>query len=91
MADRQRVTVVGWRQPAISGLLKDEVEVQLLTAAHLHNARDRNTDATDSAWIARLVEHDLARASFVPPPPDPAATRPTGYRAALARERTREK
>jgi transposase len=64
----QRVTVVAWRQPAISRLLEDEVEVQLLNAAHLRNVPDRNTDVTDSAWIARLMKHDLARASVVPPP-----------------------
>ena len=48
--------------------MEDEVEVQLLTAARLHNVPVRRTDVTESAWIARLVEHDLARASFVLPP-----------------------
>jgi transposase len=42
-------------------LLEDEVEVQLLNPAHLHNLPGRKTDVTDSAWIARLVERDLAR------------------------------
>jgi transposase len=37
-------------------LLEDEVEVQLLNAAHLHNVPDRKTDVTDSACMARLVE-----------------------------------
>jgi hypothetical protein len=70
--------------------LEDEVEVQPHNAAPLHNLPDRKTGVTDPAWIARLVEHDLAgRASCRRP--NPAATRSDRYRAALTRERTREK
>jgi len=50
-------------------LLEDVVQVQLLNAAHMHNVPGRKTDVSDSAWIARLVEHGLVRSSFVPPPP----------------------
>jgi transposase len=65
--------------------------VQLLNAAHMHNVPGRKTDVTDAAWIARLVEHGLVRASFVPPRPIRRLRDLTRYRAALTAERTREK
>jgi transposase len=72
-------------------LLEDGFEVQLFNAAHMRNVPGRKTDVTDSAWIARLVEHGLVRASFVPPPPIRRLRDLTRYRAALIAERTREK
>jgi transposase len=72
-------------------LLEDAFEVQLFNAAHMRNVPGRKTDVTDSAWIARLVEHGLVRASFVPPPPIRRLRDLTRYRAALIAERTREK
>src|SRR3954449_8739430 len=92
----QRVAVVGmeatgdyWKP--VYYLLEDAVDVQLLNAAHMHNVPGRKTDVCDSAWIARLVEHELVRASFVPPPPIRRLRNLTRYRAALVTERTREK
>src|SRR3954454_17076114 len=57
----------------------------------MHNVPGRQTDVTDAAWIARLVEHGLVRPSFVPPPPIRRLRDLTRYRAALIAERTREK
>ena len=68
--------------------MEDEVEVQLLTAARLHNVPVRRTDVTESAWIARLVEHDLARASLRATAPIRRRRGLTRYRAALSGERT---
>src|SRR5918994_2434722 len=92
----QQVTVVGmeatgdyWKP--VYYVLEDAVEVQLLNAAHMHNVPGRKSDVTDSAWIARLVEHGLVRASFVPPRPIRRLRDLTRYRAALTAERTREK
>jgi transposase len=51
----------------------------------------RKTDVSDAAWIARLVEHGLVRASFVPPAPIRRLRDLTRYRAALVGERSREK
>src|SRR5512133_544981 len=92
----QQVSVVGleatgdyWKP--VYYVLEDVVEVQLLNAAHMHNVPGRKTDVTDSAWIARLVEHGLVRASFVPPRPIRRLRDLTRYRAALTVERTREK
>jgi transposase len=72
-------------------VLEDAVQVQLLNAAHMHNVPGRKSDVSDSAWIARLVEHGLVRASFVPPRPIRRLRDLTRYRAALTAERTREK
>jgi transposase len=50
----------------------------------------RKTDVKDSEWIARLVEHGLVRASFVPPEPIRQLRDLTRYRTEVIRERTRE-
>lgn len=92
----QQVTVVGMEATSdywkpVYYLLEDAVEVQLLNAAHMRNVPGRKTDVSDAAWITRLVEHGLVRASFVPPPPIRRLRDLTRYRAALVVERVREK
>jgi hypothetical protein len=72
-------------------LLEAVPHVQVLNAAHMHNVPGRKTDVTDSAWIARLVEHGLVRHSFVPPPLIRRLRDLTRYRSSLVAERTREK
>jgi transposase len=72
-------------------LLEDALTVQLFNAAHMRNGPGRKTDVSDSAWIARLVEHGLVRPSFVPPPEIRRLRDLTRYRASLVAERTREK
>jgi transposase len=72
-------------------LLEDALTVQLFNAAHMRNVPGRKTDVSDSAWIARLVEHGLVRPSFVPPPEIRRLRDFTRYRASLVAERTREK
>ena len=49
--------------------LEDTFTVTLVNAAHIKNVPGRKTDVSDSAWIARLLEHGLLRGSFVPEPP----------------------
>jgi transposase len=44
-------------------------EVLLVNAQHLQNVPGRKTDPADASWIARLLQHGLLRASFVPPAP----------------------
>ncbi|MFE9319367.1 IS110 family transposase, partial [Nocardia sp. NPDC006982] len=44
----------------------------------------------DAEWIAKLIEHGLVRASFVPPPPIRQLRDLTRYRTEVVRERTRE-
>ena len=94
--EQQQVTVVGmeatgdyWKP--VYYLLEDALQVQLLNAAHMHNVPGRKTDVSDSAWIARLIEHGLVRPSFVPPPLIRRLRDLTRYRSSLIVERTREK
>src|SRR6478609_825044 len=93
---QHQVTVVGmeatgdyWKP--VYYLLEDALQVQLLNAAHMHNVPGRKTDVSDSAWIARLIEHGLVRPSFVPPPLIRRLRDLTRYRSSLIVERTREK
>src|SRR6478609_11100738 len=85
---QHQVTVVGmeatgdyWKP--VYYLLEDALQVQLLNAAHMHNVPGRKTDVSDSAWIARLIEHGLVRPSFVPPPMIRRLRDLTRYRSAL--------
>lgn len=64
--------------------LEDEIE------CWLRNVPGRKTDVADAAWICQLVEHGLARRSFVPPPEIRELRNLTRYRKAQIEERARE-
>jgi transposase len=90
-----QVTLVGmestgvyWKAPFY--MLEDDFECWLLNAQHLHNVPGRKTDVADAAWICQLVEHGLARPSFIPPKPIRQLRHLTRYRKALIEERSRE-
>jgi transposase len=74
-------TGVYWKAPFY--VLEDAVECWLLNARHLRNVPGRKTDVGDAAWICRLVEHGLVRASFVPPKPIRELRNLTRYRSGL--------
>src|SRR3954452_12989952 len=94
----QRVTRAGMESTGVywkpvyyllEDLLEDQLEVWLINAEHLHNVPGRKTDLADSAWIAQMSEHGLARPSFVPPPPIRELRDLTRHRRTLVEERTR--
>lgn len=58
-------TGVYWKP--IYYMLEDDFDCWLLNARHMRNVPGRKTDVADAAWIAQLLEHGLARPSFVPP------------------------
>src|SRR5687767_793189 len=58
-------TGVYWR-PAWN-LLEDRFKLVLVNAQHVKRVPGRKTDVTDAQWLARLHEHGLLAASFVPP------------------------
>jgi transposase len=58
-------TGVYW-QP-IWHVLEDACELFLVNARHVKQVPGRMTDVSDAAWLARLMEAGLLRASFVPP------------------------
>ena len=90
-----RVSLVGmestgiyWR--CVYYVLEDALQCWLLNARHLRNVPGRKTDVKDAEWICQLVEHGLARPSFVPPKPIRELRNLTRYRKAQIEERTRE-
>jgi transposase len=91
----EQITVVGMEATGVYWkpvfyLLEHEMECWLLNARHMKAVPGRKTDVKDSEWIARLVEHGLVRASFVPPEPIRQLRDLTRYRTEVIRERTRE-
>ena len=43
------------------------IETRLVHAQHVKQLKGRKTDASDSVWLARVCQYDLANASYVPP------------------------
>lgn len=70
--------------------LEDEFELLLVNAAHVKQVPGRKTDTKDAAWLCRLLECGLLRASFVPPPAIRELRDLTRYRKTLIRDRASE-
>jgi transposase len=79
-------TGVYWK--TVFQALEDRFECWLLNAHHLRSVPGRKTDVKDSEWICQLVQHGLARPSFVPPPEIRRLRDLTRLRTALNNERT---
>jgi transposase len=58
-------TGVYWRP--VWNVLEHRLEVKLANAQHIRNLPGKKTDRKDGEWIAKLLQHDLVPASFVPP------------------------
>src|SRR3954469_11890272 len=89
------VTLVGMEVPGVYWkpiyyMLEDDFECWLLNARHLKNVPGRKTDVKDAEWICRLVEHGLARPSFVPPKEIRELRNLTRYRKRQIEERAEE-
>jgi transposase len=81
-------TGVYWRP--VYQILEGNFELLLVNAQHIKAVPGRKTDVKDCQWIARLLEHGLLRASFVPPAPFRELRDLTRYRRQLVQERARE-
>src|SRR5215467_10742019 len=81
-------TGVYWRP--VYQILEGPLEILLVNAQHIKAVPGRKTDIKDCQWIARLLEHGLLRASFVPPAPVRELRELTRYRRQLIEERARE-
>ena len=81
-------TGVYWRP--VYQILEGSFELLLVNAQHIKTVPGRKTDVKDCQWIARLLEHGLLRASFVPPAPFRELRELTRYRRQLIEERARE-
>jgi transposase len=81
-------TGVYWKP--VWAVLEDEFELLLVNARHVKQVPGRKTDVSDAAWLCRLAEAGLLRASFVPPKPVRALRNLTRYRKTQIQERARE-
>jgi transposase len=81
-------TGVYWKP--VWAILEDEFECRLVNARHVKQVPGRKTDVSDAAWICRLAEAGLLRASFVPPKPIRSLRNLTRYRKTQICERQRE-
>jgi transposase len=70
-------------------LLEQRFEVWLVNARDVKKVPGRKTDVKDAQWLARLAQHGLVSASFVPPPAIRRLRDLTRQRANLGRERAR--
>jgi transposase len=78
-------TGVYWKP--VFQILEDQFEVMVVNAQHIKQVPGRKTDVKDAEWIARLLQHGLLRASFVPPRPIRELRDLTRGRTQLVRER----
>jgi transposase len=81
-------TGVYWKAPW--AILEDDFECLLVNARHVKQVPGRKTDVSDAAWLCRLVEAGLLKASFVPPKPIRQLRNLTRYRKTQIQERARE-
>src|SRR5215216_2980363 len=81
-------TGVYWKAPW--AILEDEFECMLVNARHVKQVPGRKTDVSDAAWLCRLAEAGLLKASFVPPKPIRELRNLTRYRKTQIQERARE-
>jgi len=81
-------TGVYWKP--VWAVLEDDFELLLVNARHVKQVPGRKTDVSDAAWLCRLAEAGLLRASLVPPKPIRDLRDLTRYRKAQIRDRQRE-
>lgn len=91
----QRVTQVAMEATGVYwkpvwAILEDDFELMLVNARHVKQVPGRKTDVSDAAWLCRLAEAGLLRASLVPPKPIRDLRDLTRYRKAQIRDRQRE-
>jgi transposase len=81
-------TGVYWKP--VWAILEDDFELLLVNARHVKQVPGRKTDVSDAAWLCRLAEAGLLRASLVPSKPIRDLRDLTRYRKAQIRDRQRE-
>jgi transposase len=68
-------------------ILSEQFELVLANAQQLKRVPGRKTDTQDCAWIAKLMQHGLIAASFVPPEPQRDLRELCRQRVQLARQK----
>ena len=62
----------------------------VVNAQHMKAVPGRKTDVNDAQWIAKLLQHGLLRASFIPDKAQRELRELVGYRKSLVEDMTRE-
>ena len=62
----------------------------VVNAQHMKAVPGRKTDVIDAQWIAKLLQHGLLRASFIPDKAQRELRELVGYRKSLVEDMTRE-
>ena len=60
-------TGIYWKP--VWNILEGTFDLRLANSQHIRNIPGKKTDKKDGEWIAKLLQHDLVPASFVPPTP----------------------
>ncbi|MDP8909701.1 MAG: IS110 family transposase [Chloroflexota bacterium] len=81
-------TGVYWKP--VWAILEEDFECLLVNARHVKQVPGRKTDVSDAAWLCRLAEAGLLKASLVPPKPIRDLRDLSRYRKAQIRDRQRE-
>jgi len=79
-------TGVYWRP--VWNVLEGDFQLKLANSQHIRNIPGKKTDKKDGAWIAKLLQHDLVPASFVPDSRIQELRELTRARARLVQEKT---
>jgi transposase len=79
-------TGVYWRP--VWNVLEGQFQLKLANSQHIRNIPGKKTDKKDGAWIAKLLQHDLVPASFVPDTRIQELRELTRARARLVQEKT---
>lgn len=79
-------TGVYWRP--VHNILEGTVEIVLCNAQHVKQVPGRKSDASDSEWLAELMQFGLLKASFIPRPTERELRELTRTRLELVQEKT---
>ena len=78
-----------WK-PLYNILEMNDIPAMVVNAQHMKAVPGRKTDVTDSEWIAKLVQHGLLQASYIPSKDQREMRELVRYRKSLVDDRTRE-
>src|SRR5439155_19132249 len=80
-------TGVYWKP--VYNVLEGHLELLVANPEHVKAIPRRKTDVGDATWLARLLRHDLVRASYIPDREQRELRELTRYRTALLQDRAR--
>jgi transposase len=80
-------TGVYWKP--VYNVLEGHLDLTVANPEHVKAIPRRKTDTLDAAWLARLLRHDLVRASYIPDRDQRELRELTRYRTSLLQDRAR--